>query len=82
MHPYDLHPELYNTPILLIEEEMASNMIVLHQFYDDYHLINIYTNKTVAIQVFAFCKLHYLKSVLYFTLKDKSYLVFLEWIAL
>lgn len=41
MHPFDLHPEFYNKPILLTEEELANPMIVLHQFFEDYHLIEV-----------------------------------------
>lgn len=41
MHPFDLHPEFYNKPILLTEEEMAKPMIVIQQFFDDYHLIEV-----------------------------------------
>ncbi len=41
MHPFDLHPEFYNKPILLTEEELANPMIVVQQFFDDYHLIEV-----------------------------------------
>lgn len=36
---FDLHPEFYNKSILLTEEELANPMIVLQQFFEDYHLI-------------------------------------------
>jgi hypothetical protein len=41
MHPFDLHPEFYNKPILLKEEELANPIIVIQQFFDDYHLIEV-----------------------------------------
>lgn len=41
MHPFNLHPEFYNKPILLTEEELANPMIVSRQFFDDYHLIEV-----------------------------------------
>lgn len=41
MHPFDLHPEFYNKPILLSEEELANPMLVIQQFFDDYHSIEV-----------------------------------------
>lgn len=41
MHPFDLHPEFYNKPILLSKEEQANQMIVIQQFFDDFHLIEV-----------------------------------------
>lgn len=41
MHPYDLHPEFYNKPNQLTEEELANPMAVIQQFFEDYHLIEV-----------------------------------------
>lgn len=41
MHPFDLQPEFYNKPILLTEEELTNPIIVIKQFFDDYHLIEV-----------------------------------------
>lgn len=41
MYPFELHPEFYNKPILLTEEELANPMIVIQQFFDEYHLVEV-----------------------------------------
>lgn len=41
MHPFDLHFEFYNKPILLIEEELANPLFVIKQFFNDYQLIEV-----------------------------------------
>ncbi len=39
MQPFDLHPEFYNQPIWLTEEEKYNPTVVIKQFFDDVKLI-------------------------------------------
>lgn len=41
MQPFDLHPEFYNQPIWLTEEEKLQPMIVIKQFFEDVKLIEV-----------------------------------------
>lgn len=55
MQPFDLHPEFYNKPILLTEEELANPMIVVRQFFDDYHLIEVRKHLHCLLKVAITC---------------------------
>ena len=41
MQPFDLHPEFYNQPIWLTQEEKENPMTVIKQFFDDVKLIEV-----------------------------------------
>lgn len=41
MQPFDLHPEFYNQPIWLTQEEKENPMTVSKQFFDDVKLIEV-----------------------------------------
>lgn len=41
MHNFELHPEFYNQPILLTEEEKKDPLPVIKQFFDDIKLIEV-----------------------------------------
>jgi hypothetical protein len=41
MQPFDLHPEFYNQPIWLSEDEKENPVNVIKQFFDDVRLIEV-----------------------------------------
>lgn len=41
MHYFKLHPEFYNQPILLSEEEKREPLSVIHEFFEDVKLIEV-----------------------------------------
>jgi hypothetical protein len=41
MHNFELHPEFYNQPILLTEEEKQDPLSVIREFFDDVKLIEV-----------------------------------------
>lgn len=41
MHNFELHPEFYNQPILLTEEETKDPSSVIKQFFEDIKLIEV-----------------------------------------
>lgn len=41
MYNFELHPEFYNQPILLTEEEMKDPLSVLREFFEDVKLIEV-----------------------------------------
>lgn len=51
MQPFDLHPEFYNQPIWLTEEEKQNPMLVIKQFFDDVKLIEVRTHLYNLLEV-------------------------------
>ncbi|MFN3667210.1 MAG: hypothetical protein ACK4S0_13680, partial [Sediminibacterium sp.] len=51
MQPYDLHPEFYNHPIWLNEEEKQKPIIVIKQFFVDVRLIEVRENLAKMLEV-------------------------------
>lgn len=51
MQPYDLHPEFYNHPIWLTEEEKLKPIIVIKQFFVDVRLIEVRENLAKMLEV-------------------------------
>ncbi len=41
MHNFELHPEFYNKPILLTEEEKKDPSTVIKQFFEDVKLVEL-----------------------------------------
>lgn len=41
MHNFELHPEFYNQPILLTEEEKQNPLSVIHEFFEDVKLVEV-----------------------------------------
>lgn len=41
MHNFELHPEFYNQPILLTEEEKKDPLYIIKQFFEDITLIEV-----------------------------------------
>lgn len=41
MYNFELHPEFYNQPILLTEEEKKDPSTVIKQFFDDVKLVEV-----------------------------------------
>ncbi len=41
MHTFELHPEFYNQPILLTEEEKQDPLSVIREFFEDVKLIEV-----------------------------------------
>lgn len=41
MHNFELHPEFYNQPILLTEEEKKDPSTVIKQFFEDVKLVEV-----------------------------------------
>ena len=41
MYPFNLHPEFYNGPILLTEEEKLNPASVIKKGFDDVNLIKV-----------------------------------------
>lgn len=41
MQNFELHPEFYNQPILLTEEEKQDPLSVIHEFFGDVKLVEV-----------------------------------------
>ncbi|MEI6265457.1 MAG: hypothetical protein WCP74_10135 [Sphingobacteriia bacterium] len=51
MYPFDLHPEFYNNPILLTEEEKLNPTDVIKEFFSEVNLIEVRWHISNLIEV-------------------------------
>jgi hypothetical protein len=51
MQPFDLHPEFYNKPIWLTEEEKENPMSVIQGFFEDVKLIEVRQHLSNMLEV-------------------------------
>lgn len=51
MHNFELHPEFYNQPILLTEEEKKDPSTVIKQFFEDVKLVEVRTHLHNLLEV-------------------------------
>ena len=51
MQPFDLHPEFYNQPICLTEEEKQNPLAVIENFFGDITLLELRKHLTNLLEV-------------------------------